>query len=292
MNVQMMSLYDSFKILGLTTLNLIMISHLTTETMNNEGIALLTMYIFMVFTVILPLMIIPISAQLNYLNILDLHLIINEYIDTIAIAIPLLILGAVLIYRYASSLARVILSDVVRVYNSRGILDVFTRRRLIQLYFVLLIPALISYLINAGVIRVVGSNHVILDAYSFTNSFNSIIVAIGIINLVLSTWLIISVSYLQLRIAARRMVSKLGGVIGGTVGIAASTGTAAFVGSACGLGVCTTPIYGVSPMATVMMGVFDVNAFELTHYSLIALLILALITLILLVLIHRNITRD
>ncbi|WP_252901768.1 hypothetical protein [Vulcanisaeta sp. JCM 14467] len=236
-------------------------------------------------------MLIPISVQSDYLNIINLRLIVNEYIDSIAIATPLLILGAVLIYRYAPSLSRVILSDVVRVYNSRGILDVFTRKRLIQLYFILLIPALISYLVNAGIIRVVGPNHVILTAYPLMGLFNYMIVTIGIINLVLSTWLIIGVSYLQLRIAARRLISRIGGVISGTVGIAASTGTATFVSSACGLGVCTAPVYGVSPMAMVVMGMFDVNAFELTHYSLIALLILTLITSVLLVIVHRIIIK-
>ena len=259
--------------------------------MNNEGIALLTIYIYVVFTVILPLMLVPISVQSNYLNIINSRLIIKEFIDTIVIAAPLLILGAVLIYRYAHTLSRAVLSDVVRVYNSRGILDVFTRRRLIQLYFILLIPALITYLVNAGIIRVAGPNHVVFSTYSLMNSFNSMLMTIGIINLVLSTWLIISVSYLQLRIAARRLVSRIGGVISGTVGIAASTGTAALVGSACGLGVCTVPVYGVSPMAVVLMGMFDVNAFELVHYSLIALLILALITLVLLVIVHGIITK-
>ena len=259
--------------------------------MNNEGIALLTMYIYMVFTVILPLMLVPISVQSNYLNIINLRLIVNEYVNAIVSVTPLLVLGAVLIYRYASPLARVILSDVVRIYGSRGILDVFTRRRLLQLYFILLTPALISYLINAGIIKMAGSDHVMINAYQFMNSSNSILVAIGIINLVLSTWLIISVSYLQLRIAARRLVSRLGGVISGTVSIAASTGAAAFVGSACGLSVCTAPIYGVSPMAMVMMGMFDINAFELAHYSLITLLILTLITSVLLVIVHRSIVR-
>ncbi len=194
-----------------------------------------------------------------------------------------------LIYRYAPLLARVILSDVVRVYESHGILDVFTRRRLFQLYLSLLTPALISYLINAGgVIRVMGPNYLMIGTMPFTGSFNLMLMVIGIINLILSAWLIISVSYLQLRIAAKRIVNKLGSAIGGTVGIAASTGTAAFVGSACGLGVCTMPISGVSPMAMIVMSLFDVNAFELIHYSLIILLLLTLVTLVLLLIVHRG----
>ncbi|WP_243675060.1 hypothetical protein [Vulcanisaeta distributa] len=217
--------------------------------MSNEGIALLIMYVFIVFTVILPLMAIPVGARLGYFGIFNIRAIINEYIDTMVYLVPpLLILGALLIYRYATPLARVILSDVVRVYESHGILDIFIRKRLLQLYLLLLIPALISYLINAGgVIRIVGPNYIMLYTTPFTNSFNLMLMIVGIINLVLSTWLITSVSYLQLRIVAKRIVNRLGSAIGSTVGIAASTGTAAFVGSACGLGVCTMPISSVSP---------------------------------------------
>ncbi len=139
-----------------------------------------------------------------------------------------------------------------------------------------------------GVIRIVGPNYVTLYTTPFIGSFNLTIMIIGIVNLILSTWLIISVSYLQLRIAVKRIVNRLGSAIGGTVGIAASTGTAAFVGSACGLGVCTMPISSVSPMAVVMMGLFDVNALELVRYSLVILLFLTLITVVLLLIVHRG----
>ncbi|WP_243666251.1 hypothetical protein [Vulcanisaeta sp. JCM 16159] len=259
--------------------------------MSNESIALLIMYIFIVFTVILPLMAIPVGARLGYFGIFNIRAIINEYIDTMVYLVPLLILGALLIYRYATPLARVILSDVVRVYESHGILDIFIRKRLLQLYLLLLIPALISYLINVGVIRIVSPNYVMLYTTPFTSSFNLMLMIVGIINLVLSTWLIISVSYLQLRIVVKRIVNRLGSAIGSTVGIAASTGTAAFVGSACGLGVCTMPISSVSPMAMIAMSLFDVNAFELIHYSLIILLSLTLITIALLLIVHRGIVK-
>ncbi len=110
--------------------------------MGNEGIALLIMYVFIVFTVILPLTAIPASTQLSYFGIPSLHTIVSEYVSTMAYLVPpLLIVGALLIYRYASPLAKVILSDVVRVYESHGVLDVFTRKRLLQLYLLLLIPA-------------------------------------------------------------------------------------------------------------------------------------------------------
>ncbi|ADN51548.1 hypothetical protein [Vulcanisaeta distributa] len=259
--------------------------------MSNEGIALLIMYVFIVFTVILPLTAILVSTRLGYFGIPSLHTIVSEYVSTMAYLVPLLIVGALLIYRYASPLAKVILSDVVRVYESHGVLDVFTRKRLLQLYLLLLIPALISYLINVGVIRIVGPNYITLYTTPFIGSFNLTTMIIGTVNLILSTWLIISVSYLQLRIAVKRIVNRLGSAIGGTVGIAASTGTAAFVGSACGLGACTMPISSVSPMAVVMMGLFDVNALELVRYSLVILLFLTLITVVLLLIVHRGIIK-
>ncbi|WP_243669712.1 hypothetical protein [Vulcanisaeta sp. JCM 16161] len=162
---------------------------------------------------------------------------------------------------------------------------------MVQLYLSLLIPAIIVYLINAGVIRVMGLYSAAFNGFLIAGSSNLVLMIMGVINLVLSTWLIVSVSYLQLRIATRRIVSRLGSAIGSTVGIAASTGTAAFVGSACGLGVCTVPISGVSPMAMVFMSIFDINALELIHYSSIVLLLLMLITSILLVIIHKSMVR-
>ncbi|WP_243681418.1 hypothetical protein [Vulcanisaeta souniana] len=115
---------------------------------------------------------------------------------------------------------------------------------------------------------------------------------IGIINLVLSTWLIVSISYLQLRIATKHIISRLGSAIGSTVGIVASTGTAAFISSACGLGVCTAPAFSISPMAMVIMSILDINALELIHYSLIVIPLLTLITLVLLVFIHKNLVKS
>ncbi|WP_054842413.1 hypothetical protein [Vulcanisaeta distributa] len=125
--------------------------------MSNEGIALLVIYVFAVFTIILPLLLTLISAHLSYVGIINVYAVIHEYINAIISAAILLIIGAVLIYKYSSSLARGLVSDVIRVYETHGIFDVFTHRRLIQLYLLLLIPAVIVYLINAGITKAVNT---------------------------------------------------------------------------------------------------------------------------------------
>ncbi len=182
--------------------------------------------------------------------------------------------------------------DIIRIYNSHGIFDIFINKKLIQVYLLLLIPAVITYLISSGVLRLINYNYRISNNFLLINPVNLTFMIIGIINLVLSTWLIVSISYLQLRIATKHIISRLGSAIGSTVGIVASTGTAAFISSACGLGVCTAPAFSISPMAMVIMSILDINALELIHYSLIVIPLLTLITLVLLVFIHKNLVKS
>ena len=266
--------------------------YLTARRMNSEGIALLIIYIFVAFAVVIPLTLVSISVGPGYPYFVDVNTVIDHRLNIITAVAALLTLGAVLIHRYGPLLAKPLMSEVLRVYRSHGIFDVFIRRKLLKLYLVLLLMALITYLINTGVIRIFSPGRAVLDISMITTPSNIILMIMGIVNLVLSTWLVVSISYLQLRIATRRIINRLGSVIGGAMGIAASTGAAALVGSACGLGVCTIPVSSVSPMALIVMGLFDINAVELARYSLIALPALTLVTLALLVIIHRSITRS
>ncbi len=260
--------------------------------MSNEGVALLIMYVFVVFTVILPLALTPLDFLMGYINAVNVRILVSKYLEVMVGMILLLVSGAFLVYRYSSSLVRFVMRDMIRIYHSHGIFDIFINKKLIQLYLLLLIPAVITYLVSSGILRVTNSNYITPNNFPLINPVNLTLMIIGIVNLVLSTWLIISISYLQLRIATKRIISRLGSAIGSTVGIAASTGTAAFIGSACGLGVCTAPAFSVSPMAMIVMSVFDINVLELIHYSLIVLPLLTLITLVLLAVIHRNLVRS
>ncbi|WP_243669710.1 hypothetical protein [Vulcanisaeta sp. JCM 16161] len=85
--------------------------------MSNEGIALLIMYVFVVFTIILPLIFILIGAGLSYVGVIDVYVIINDYAGALIVVAALLTLGAVLTYKYGPSLARNLMSDLIRFIN-------------------------------------------------------------------------------------------------------------------------------------------------------------------------------
>ncbi|WP_243681420.1 hypothetical protein [Vulcanisaeta souniana] len=74
--------------------------------MSSEGIALLIMYIFVVFTVILPLALTPVDFLVGYINIVNVRVFAGKYLEVMIGMTLLLALGAFLIYWYSSSLVR------------------------------------------------------------------------------------------------------------------------------------------------------------------------------------------
>ncbi|MCG2885733.1 MAG: hypothetical protein L7H03_04455 [Vulcanisaeta sp.] len=261
--------------------------------MNNEGFAALMIYLFVTLSIILPLILIPMGVKLLYVAELGITApVIGKYVFTMVVLMLFLVIGGVLIYRSGRVLMRFVIKDVVRVLGNHGIFDVFLISSLRLIYILLVIASMIIYLMNVEVIRIPGYNYIpYLMMNVRDNPTQYLLMAMGLLNLLLSVWLVLSVAYLQLRIAVRRLTVKLGGAVSGAFSVIATTGSATVTGAMCALGSCTIPSIGTTPLAAILAYLLGGNALFFTRFSTIIMIMLMGINITLLVLIHRLLTH-
>jgi hypothetical protein len=260
--------------------------------MSNEGFAALMIYLFVTLSIVLPLILIPMGVNLLYAVELGITAsVIGKYVFTMVVLMLFLVIGGVLIYRSGRVLMRFVIKDVVRVLGNHGIFDVFSISSLRLIFILLVIASIIIYLMNVEVIRIPGYNYIPYLMMNVRDSLTQyLLMTMGLLNLVLSVWLVLSVAYLQLRIAVRHLTVKLGGAVGGVFSVVATTGSAAVTGL-CALGSCTIPSIGVTPLAVILAYLIGGNALLFMRFSEIIMTMLMGITITLLALVHRLLTR-
>ncbi|PLC68018.1 hypothetical protein B7L70_05480 [Vulcanisaeta sp. EB80] len=261
--------------------------------MSNEGFAALMIYLFVTLSIVLPLILIPMGVNLLYAVKLGITAsVIGKYVFTMVVLMLFLVIGGVLIYRSGRVLMRFVIKDVVRVLGNHGIFDVFSISSLRLIFMLLVIASIIIYLMNVEVIRIPGYNYIPYLMMNVRDSLTQyLLMTMGLLNLVLSVWLVLSVAYLQLRIAVRHLTVKLGGAVGGVFSVVATTGSAAVTGAVCALGSCTIPSIGVTPLAVILAYLIGGNALLFMRFSEIIMTMLMGITITLLALVHRLLTR-
>ena len=240
-------------------------------------------------------MLIPMGIKLSYvyaLGLKDLNLFINEYVVILLLFLLIVAFLSVLIYRYGVFLMRPLLKEVVMVRNLHGIFDVFLIGNIRTLFIVLAIFSIVVYLLNTEIIRIPGYNYIPYFMVSTRISVMSYAeLLLGLLNTVLSTWLVVSVAYLQLRIAGRHMMDRLGGALGGAVGVFVSTGSATAVSAACALGSCSLPSIGITPLAMLLMIVLGGNELLLAKLSIVIMVVFIGIILLFLMWIHKLLVK-
>ncbi|MFB6471163.1 MAG: hypothetical protein TU36_008055, partial [Vulcanisaeta sp. AZ3] len=229
--------------------------------------------------------------HLSYAEILNIN-VVNDYTSYLAFFIILTIIGGFLAFHYGPTLMRPMVKEIISYYSTHGIFDIFMLNSTRLLLISLLIPSIVTYLMSTEIIKVPGYNYIPYMMMNIkTSTIEEIMNALGFINLTLNTWLVVGTAYLQLKIASKSIMRKLGGAVG-VMSTLASTGTATVAGAACTLGTCAVSGTGATPIAVIIAYLLGQGVVSIASISQILMPALLITVLILLLIIHHTLMRS